>query len=87
MTQLTIRGLTKVLERKLRALAREQGISLNQAALRLMVKGAGLEAPGGRPDRVGDSLDWIMGTWSEAEARQFEAAVAVFEEIDEELWA
>jgi len=86
MTQLTVRGFDEDLERRLREIARRQGISLNRAALLLLRKGAGLDEPSGRANVVGDSLDHLAGTWSEAEAQEFQRAVGVFEEVDRELW-
>jgi len=35
---------------------------------------------------IGSSLDWFAGSWTEEQAREFDAAVADFEKIDEELW-
>ena len=86
MTQLTVRGFDEDLERRLREIARRQGISLNRAALLLLRKGAGLDEPSGRANVVGDSLDHLAGTWSEAEAQEFQRAVGFFEEVDRELW-
>jgi prevent-host-death family protein len=35
---------------------------------------------------VGHSLDWLIGTWSEEEEREFLEAIEVFEQIDESFW-
>ncbi len=86
MKQLTVRGFEKELERRIRALARREGLSLNQAALRLLRKGAGLEEEAPRFDVVGSSLDPFIGTWSDAEARELEKALQVFARVDEDLW-
>jgi plasmid stability protein len=86
MTQLTVRGFDKELERRLRETAQRQGVSLNRAALHLLRKGAGLGEPAGRADVVGDALDHLAGTWSEAEAQEFQRAIGVFEVVDGELW-
>lgn len=83
MKQLTIRGLDEELERRLLSLSRREHISLNEAALRLMRKGAGIEEPVVGPNVIGDSLDEFIGVWSDEEARKFMAAVEVFERIDE----
>ena len=85
-TQLTIRGFDGELERRLRHLAKEQGISLNRAALALMCRGAGLDSPGMQPDVVGTSLDHLMGIWSEEEAAEFRRATRDFDRIDEDIW-
>jgi plasmid stability protein len=86
MTQLTVRGFDKELERRLREIARRHGVSLNRAALHLLRKGAGLDEPSRRANVVGDALDHFAGTWSDAEAQEFRRAVGFFEEVDRELW-
>ena len=86
MKQLTVRGLDKDLERRLRALADAKGVSLNQAALHLLREGAGLESPRRRANVVGESLDTLIGSWSKEEETAFLKAIAPFEEIDPTLW-
>ncbi len=86
MKQLTIRGFDPELERLVRELADREGISLNQAVLRLLRKGAGLERPKGAENVVGSSLDDLIGTWSDEEAQEVMDAVQDFETIDESLW-
>jgi hypothetical protein len=84
--QLTLRGLDKELERKLRETARASGVSLNRAALDLMRRGAGVCASSSKPNTVGDSLDHLIGTWSAADERRLLAALEPFEQVDESLW-
>jgi len=84
--QLTLRGFDEQLGRAITELAAREGISWNRAVLRLARRGAGLGAPRRDPDRIGDSLDAFAGTWSAAEAREFEETASGFEQIDEELW-
>jgi len=86
MRQLTIRGFEPELERKIRQLARQEGISLNQAALRLLRKGSGIGVAKAGHDVVGSSLDYLVGTWSDREAEEVMEAVADFEKVDEALW-
>jgi hypothetical protein len=87
MTQLTIRSDDTELIERLEKLCREEGLSLNQAALRLMKKGAGLEGPAAqRGDRVGSSLDEFIGTWTDDEAEGLNQAVEDLEKIDRSLW-
>lgn len=86
MTQLTIRGFDQQLERRLRQLARSEGLSLNKAALLLMRRGAGLDSPKDRPDVVGHALDGFIGVWSRAEEDDFLESIQVFEQIDESFW-
>jgi hypothetical protein len=87
MDQLTVRGFDKALERRLRQVAKERGVSLNQAALILLREGAGL----GRDQRpalvVGDSLDDLIGCWSADDEQAFRKAIEAFETIDPQLWA
>jgi len=84
--QLTLRGLDKEIERRIKELARRRGVSLNRAALELLRQGAGLGAPAARTNLVGDSLDHLIGSWSEDDARKVQQAVAALEKIDPGLW-
>jgi hypothetical protein len=86
MKQLTLRGFDKDLERRLREVAKARGVSLNQAALILLREGAGVEAPRRRANVVGNSLDHLIGSWSEAEESEFLKAISGLEEVDPSLW-
>lgn len=86
MKQLTVRGFDKDLVRRLRAVARAKGVSLNQAALILLREGAGLERRTRRANVVGDSLDHLIGSWSEAEEVEFLDAIRGLESIEAALW-
>ena len=92
MNQLTVRGFDDELDAIMRSLARQEGISLNQAALRLLRKGAGLtndDLTDHRPDNpnaIGDGLDDLFGAWSRDEAESFNAALKVFDTVDEAAW-
>lgn len=83
--QLTIR-YDEALAREIEDLARREGVSLNQAVLRLLRKAVGLEQRAEEKEVIGSSLDWFIGSWTEEQAREFDEAVADFERIDEELW-
>jgi len=85
MKQLTIRGMSPELERRLRAEARRRHTSLNRAAVALMGKGAGLTEDEGT-DRVGNSLDQFIASWTESEAEQVNASIAELDTIDESFW-
>lgn len=87
MNQLSIRGFDKELERRLRELAGERGISLNRAAVLLLRRGAGLEERREPGNRVGDALDEFIGSWCADEEKEFLESVEVFERIDESLWS
>lgn len=84
-SQLTLRGLDRRLQREIRELARREGLSLNKAAVRLLEKGAGIRPPAGI-DTIGNSLDHLIGTWSEGDAEEFLESIESCEQVDEELW-
>jgi hypothetical protein len=63
-----------------------EGISRNQAAVRLLRKGARLEEPEQARNAIGNSLDWFIGSWTDEQARELERAIAGFEMADEDLW-
>ncbi|MCY3862131.1 MAG: hypothetical protein OXG34_01720 [bacterium] len=87
MEQLTVRGFGDDLGAAVRRLAARERISLNQAALRLLRRGAGLSDRAEQADAVGASLDHLIGNWTTAEADELDAALADFETIDEDTWA
>ena len=86
MNQLTVRGFDDELADRMQRLAKGEGISLNQAALKLLRKGAGLTNGTGDADTVGSSLDHLIGTWTAAEADEIDSALKEFEVIDESIW-
>lgn len=83
--QLTVR-YDEALAREIEELARREGISRNQAAVRLLRRGARLQEPEGAGEAIGDSLDWFIGSWSHEQAQELEEAIADFEMVDEDLW-
>lgn len=86
MDQLTVRGFDKALERRLREVAKARGVSLNQAALILLREGAGLGTPARAARTVGDSLDHLIGSWSEREEHEFLRAISSLEDVETALW-
>lgn len=87
MDQLTVRGFGDELGAAMHRLAARDKISLNQAALKLLRRGAGLSEDVERPWTVGTSLDHLIGSWTAQEADEFEAALADLETVDEDAWA
>lgn len=83
---MTLRGFDREIEKAIRSLAKKEGISLSQAALKLLKRGAGLEDRTENPNAIGASYDDLVGTWSQKEADDFERAIQDFERIDEEMW-
>jgi hypothetical protein len=86
MKQLSLRGFDPEVEKKIRETARKEGISLNRAVIRLLRKGAGLEQGSKRLDVVGDSLDHLIGRWSEAKSKQFLKTMESLRQIDGAFW-
>ena len=83
--QLTIR-FDAELDRELRARARADGVSLNQAAIALLRRATGLTVETHNPRAIGDALDHLAGTWTASEAKAFERATRALEQLDDELW-
>lgn len=79
-SQYTIRAVPAEVDRALRLRARREGRSLNAVALDALRKGAGVEDNG----PIHHDLDFLIGSW--VESKEFHAALAEFEKIDEALW-
>jgi len=86
MDQLSLRGVDKELERRLKEIARREGVSLNKAALMLMKKGAGLNEAGSSGTVIGSGLDRFIGRWSEKDEKRLLDSIASCEAVDEALW-
>jgi predicted transcriptional regulator len=84
MANLTLRGLDDELRKRLERVAQERNQSLNATAISLLREYLGLTAP--PIHRSYDDLDHLAGTWSAAEAAEFDRAVEDFQEVDPELW-
>ena len=86
MDQLTVTGLGNELYATLDKLAKSEGISLNEAALKLLRSGAASAEVRGHSDKVGSSFDHLIGLWTDQEADEFDAALQDMEIIDESIW-
>ena len=84
-SQITLRSLDPRLTEEIRKVAREEGISLNKATLKLLRRGAGLQERR-TPNVVGHSLDHLIGTWDETDAKPFLSAIRSCERIDRSFW-
>lgn len=85
---ITLRNLPADLETRIEAMAREEGASLAQTVIRLLMRATGLRPPErreGEPARHHD-LDALAGTWSAEEAAEFERALAAQRTIDADVW-
>ncbi len=87
MHQLTVRGFDAELADSIRRLAQQERISLNQAVLRLLRRGAGLANYQGSVDTVGSSLDGFIGSWTRKQADQMDRALQDLEGTDESMAA
>lgn len=77
-SQLTIRGVTDELNRRLSKLSKSKGQSVNSVALRILEDAVGIDARRQRLDRY--------MTWSSTDLNEFEAALRDQRVIDDELW-
>ena len=83
MRQITVRSIPEELLREIREHARREGVSMNQAVVRLLKRATGLEVAGDRKRR---DLSRIAGTWTSEQAAEFDRVVEGFEALDEEMW-
>lgn len=72
MNQLTLRGLDKELERRIREFAEQEHIFLNKAALKLMRRGAGLNHAAADPGVIG-TISSAPGALRKPQRRNSEA--------------
>lgn len=79
---LTIRRVDPALARALERERKRRGTSLNETVLDVLRRSLGV-VPGGRRS---NGLRALAGTWSAKDQKEFDAATAVFEQIDPELW-
>jgi hypothetical protein len=79
--QYTLRNIPAALDRALRALARREGKSLNEVAVRALARAVGLGDMAVRQRDLGD----LAGTWQEDP--EFDAALEDHDRIDESLWS
>lgn len=82
MKHLTIRNVPEDLAAALEAEKRRRLQSLNRTVIELLEQSLGVA--GGH--RRSNGLARLAGTWTQEEHERFEAAIAVTEQIDEELW-
>jgi predicted transcriptional regulator len=76
--QLTIRGVSDELGRRLARLSRGSGRSINATALQLLERGLGLDTRRRHLERY--------ATWTDADVAEFDRALADQRVLDDELW-
>ena len=77
---LIIDGVDAATFAKLEAQARDRGVELTAFARDLLEQSVGALGP------VAHDLDSLAGTWSEADADEFDAAASRMRSIDPETW-
>ena len=77
--QLTIRGVSDEVERRLKKLSEARGQSVNSTVLAILEGAVGVDERRGRLNRY--------ATWTEEDFAEFESALADQRKIDDELWA
>jgi plasmid stability protein len=86
---ITIRNMPEQLERRIETMAADEGASLAQTVIRLLLRATGL---GGSGDSGGagrgrsHELDALAGTWSADDAAEFDASLQELRRTDPELW-
>lgn len=82
MRHLTIRNLPPEVGEALEKRRARSRSSLNQTVIDLLSRALGVR----QPETQSNGLARLAGKWTAEEHEQFEAAVAVTEQIDEDLW-
>jgi hypothetical protein len=80
MANLSLRGLDTQVLAGIKTHARRRKVSVNRAIIDILTKHFG------SAERTFNDLDALAGTWSKAEAVEFENAIAPFGEVDRTLW-
>ena len=83
MKSITIHKIDTDLENRLSEIASRTGLSLNQLVKNLLRERLGLDEP-----EINNRADFeeFCGSWTEAEADEFDQAVAGCGLIEEEMW-
>ena len=82
MKVMTVRNIPANLGQLLEREKQRRGMSLNRTVLTLLQEALGGASIGARSNGLGRAA----GSWSESEYREFEEAVAPFDEVDEAIW-
>jgi len=84
MSSITIHDMDSRLYEKIKEMAKNQGLSINEVVKNLLEKS--MESTmRGRHDHREDFLD-LFGVWSKEEAEEFSENLKDFETIDEKDW-
>jgi hypothetical protein len=84
MRTLTIHALEPAVEKRIRAKARREGKSINQALKELLATSVGV-GPTQATDHKADFTEFL-GIWTDADAKVFDKAIADLEKVDPADW-
>lgn len=84
MKAITLRNLPVEVARRLQRRARERKLSLNRATIELLEEALGLAGKQRVPEF--HDLDFLIGTWNDDQAREFDAALAEQRSVDPAAW-
>jgi hypothetical protein len=84
MSTMTIRGFDDQTVKALKEKAKQEGLSVNAAIVKLVQEELGLKKR--KRIVVYNDLDHLAGTWSEKEYKEFHKKIRDFEKIDETMW-
>ena len=83
MKAITLRNVPKALSDKIETEAQRSGKSLNKTVIDLLTQS--LAEPKSKRQTYRD-LDFLIGSWSQEEADEFDAFLREHRTIDEEIW-
>ncbi len=79
-----LRGVSPDVMAILKREAKKLNISVNLLILKLIEQGIGYS---GKTKKIQHhDLDFLIGTWSPEETKEFDDKLKIFEKIDDELW-
>jgi plasmid stability protein len=84
MKAITLRNIPPEIQKAIRAKAKEKGISMNRAVLELLEERLGTQ--GKRRKKVYTDLDFLFGSWTQAEADEFNKALEEQRRVYPEDW-
>ncbi len=85
MKAITIRGIDESVSTKIKALAKNEGKSVNQFVLDTLKQRTGMQKNKIYSKKYSD-LDHLFGTWTSSEFNRIQTAVNEQRKIDIELW-
>ena len=86
MNQVTVRDMDDRLYQCLLSLAEEEGISPDEAALKLLHKASELLGSPSPSRKIGKSLDNFIGSMTPEESAELAEALQFFDTVDESMW-